>query len=51
MIDYWEDKDGDRWAVKGWVDANRLAVMYIYGKGDYPYLNAQQMFLDGFRFQ
>lgn len=50
VIDYWEDKDGDSWAVKGWVDANRLAVLFVYGKGDYPIPNAQQMFLDGFRF-
>lgn len=36
--------------VKGWVDANRLALLFVHGKGDYPILNAQQMFLDGFRF-
>ncbi len=51
VIDYWEDKDGDHWAVKGWVDADRLAVMFVYGPGDYPYLTAQQLYLDGFRFQ
>lgn len=51
VIDYWEDKAGDSWAVKGWVDANRLAVMFVYGRGEYPYLAAQSAYLDGFRFQ
>lgn len=50
VIDYWVDKDGDRWAVKGWVDDRHLAVLFLYGKGDYPYFTAQQMYLDGFRF-
>ena len=51
VIDYWKDKDGDSWAVKGWVDSTRLAVMFVYGPGDYPYLTAQQLFLDGFRLE
>lgn len=51
VIDYWTDKDGDRWAVKGWVDANRLAVMFVYGPDDYPLFSVQQVFLDGFRFE
>ena len=51
VIDYWEDKDGDSWAVKGWADPTRLGVMFVYGPGQYPIFNAQQLFLDGFRFQ
>lgn len=51
VIDYWKDKDGDEWAIKGWVDAERLAVLFVRGKGTYPYLTAQQVFLDGFRFE
>lgn len=50
VIDDWVDKDGDRWAVKGWVDGRHLAVLFLYGKGEYPYFTAQQMYLDGFRF-
>lgn len=50
MIDYWEDADGDQWAVKGWADAHTLAVLMLYGTGDYPYFNVQDMFLNGFRF-
>ncbi len=50
VIDYWTDKDGDQWAVKGWIDEGRLAVLFIAGKGEYPWLNAQQLYLDGFRF-
>ena len=51
IIDYWTDKDGDAWAIKGWVDAERLAVLFVRGKGAYPYFTAQQLYLDGFRFQ
>ena len=50
VIDYWKDKTGDDWAVKGWVDKERLAVLFVAGKGDFPYFTAQQMYLDGFRF-
>lgn len=51
VIDYWTDAEGDSWAVKGWVDPKRLAVLYIAGKGEYPYFTAQQLYLDGFRFE
>lgn len=51
VIDYWESADGERWAVKGWVDQERLAVLYVRGKGEYPYFSAQQLYLEGFRFK
>lgn len=50
IIDYWEDEDGDQWAVKGWADTNTLAVLMLYGTGTYPHYTAQELFLDGFRF-
>jgi hypothetical protein len=50
VIDYWVDADGLRYAIKGWVDQNFLGVQMIYGPDEYPIFNAQQMFLDGFRF-
>lgn len=50
VIDYWQDSDSLQYAVKGWVDKETLAVLLLYGKGDYPYFNAQEMFLNGFRF-
>lgn len=50
MIDYWEDRDGLSYSVKGWIDPNFLSVMYIYGEGDYPSFNLQEMYLNGFRF-
>lgn len=50
VIDYWEDEDGDEWVVKGWADTHTLAVLMLYGTGTYPYYNAQDMFLNGFRF-
>jgi hypothetical protein len=50
MIDYWEDKDHNKWAIKGWTDNNIIAVLMLYGPETYPIFNIQQMFLDGFRF-
>lgn len=50
ILDYWEDGDGNKWAVKAWADENKLGVMMLYGPKEYPYFNVQQMFLDGFRF-
>ena len=49
VIDYWKDAAGDEWAVKGWVDARHLVVLYIAGPGAYPVFNLQQLYLDGLR--
>lgn len=49
-IDYWEDDDLMQYAVKAWMDEKTLAVLMIYGANEYPYYNAQTLFLDGFRF-
>ena len=50
VIDYWEDADGMQYAVKSWCDGHYLSVLMLYGAEEYPIFNAQQMFLDGFRF-
>lgn len=50
IIDYWEDADGLKYAVKGWVNQSFLAVLCIYGPDDYPIFNIQDMYLNGFRF-
>lgn len=51
VIDYWEDMDGDQWAVKAWANKKFLAVLMLYGPIEYPLFNVQQLFLDGFRFK
>jgi hypothetical protein len=50
LIDYWEDVDEVRYAVKAWSDSNFMAVLYISGPDDYPVFNIQDMFLNGIRF-
>ncbi|MCB9230381.1 MAG: hypothetical protein H6581_01855 [Bacteroidia bacterium] len=50
VIDYWEDGDLLQYAVKGWVDHNALAVLFVSGK-ELPVYNVQEMFLNGFRFK
>jgi hypothetical protein len=49
VIDYWVDVDKTPWKIKGWVDKNTLAVMFIYGES-LPEEGYQEMFLNGFRF-
>jgi len=51
MIDYWKDKDGDEWKIKGWTDGKFIAVMYVYAKGKLDETNKVNLFLDGFRFK
>ena len=50
IIDFWEDERGAQWAVKGWINNDVLAVLYVYSN------RAQGMpvpdaFLDGFVFK
>ncbi len=46
VIDYWKDKDGFNWKIKGWTDGKIIAVMYAYAKKDLPE-NKVNLFLDG----
>lgn len=46
IIDYWEDADGLKYEIKGWVDNKRIAVMIIYGANEVNY-NVGQLFKDG----
>lgn len=49
VIDYWEDKDGNNWKVKGWTDGKFIAVLYGYSVKELPEVKLN-LFLDGFRF-
>jgi hypothetical protein len=51
VLDYCSDEEGFQYAMKGWINENNLAILYIVGTKDYPHFNLQQMFLDGFRFE
>ncbi len=46
MIDYWKDKDGENWKIKGWTDGKYIVVMYVYSKKEVPETKAN-VFLDG----
>ncbi|MBL7812444.1 MAG: hypothetical protein JNL57_09505 [Bacteroidetes bacterium] len=51
VIDYWAAADETQYSVKGWMDEGKhMAVLILYGKGDYPYYNVQDMFLNGILF-
>ena len=49
MIDYWKDKDGDNWKVKGWTNGKYIGVLMVYGSKEIPEQKVN-VFLDGFRF-
>jgi hypothetical protein len=46
VIDYWEDKDGVSYKIKGWTDGKYIAVMYAYAKTELPDTKVN-VFLDG----
>ena len=51
VIDYWKDSAGLEYKVKAWADGNYLAVLLVYGAKEYPNINVQEIFLNGFRFK
>jgi hypothetical protein len=48
-LQFGEDADGNKFAVKGWADAHTVAVMYVKAQQEVN-VNVQNLFLDGFRF-
>ena len=49
ILEFGEDGDGLQYVIKGWVDQNMLAVMFVSSKEELN-LNIRNLFLDGFRF-
>lgn len=50
ILDFWEDERGSQWAVKGWVDNQALAVLYVYTP-EPEGMAVPHEFLDGFEFK
>jgi len=48
ILDYWVDKDGDKWKIKAWTDGKYIGFLYAYGKSELPEAKVN-LFLDGFR--
>ncbi len=49
IIDYWEDKELDKWKIKAWTDGKFIGFMYAYSKKDLPEAKVN-VFLESFRF-
>jgi len=49
ILDYWEDKDKDKWKIKSWTDGNFIGFMYAYSAKELPEQKVN-VFLDSFRF-
>lgn len=48
ILDYWEDKDLDKWKIKVWTDGKFIGFMYAYSKKEIPEAKVN-VFLDSFR--
>lgn len=48
ILDYWEDKELDKWKIKAWTDGKFIGFMYVYSKKDLPEQKVNA-FLDSFR--
>jgi hypothetical protein len=51
VIDYWTDKDGKEYAIKGWCNKTGYGIMYIKGPNIYPHATIQKNFFESFRFK
>ena len=49
ILMYGEDTDKKQYAIKGWVDENFIAVLYVSSMEEMNY-NFQNLYLNGFRF-
>jgi hypothetical protein len=49
VMEYWEDKSGDKWKIKSWTDGNFIGFMYAYSNKALPE-DKVNAFLDGFKF-
>jgi hypothetical protein len=49
IIDYWQDRDGIDWKIKGWTNGNCMAVLYVKNI-NHVSVKKQDFFLDCIRF-
>ena len=47
ILDYWEDKDKDKWKIKAWTDGKYIGFIYVYSKKELPEAKVN-IFLDSF---
>ncbi len=50
VIDNWEDEDGEKWEVSGWIAKNTIVVLFEYGPDEYPNRKTIDFFMNGVRF-
>jgi len=48
ILDYWEDKELDKWKIKAWTDGKYIGLMYVHSKKELPESKIN-IFLDSFR--
>jgi hypothetical protein len=49
VADYWQDKDGNNWKVRGWTNGAFIGVLFVYAKTEVPDTRSES-FLDGITF-
>lgn len=48
ILDYWEDKETDKWKIKAWTDGHYIGFLYAYSKKELSEARVNA-FLDSFR--
>ncbi|MEZ5035461.1 MAG: hypothetical protein R2796_10760 [Chitinophagaceae bacterium] len=49
VVDYWIDKDADKWKIKAWTNGRFIGLLYAYKSGELSE-NKVNQFLDSFVF-
>lgn len=49
ILDYWEDKELDKWKIKAWTDGYYIGFLYVHSNKPIPEEKVNA-FLDSFRF-
>ncbi len=50
IVDYWTNDAAVQYKIKGWVTPTHIGILYLSRYNEYPWYNAQEMYLNGFRF-
>ena len=49
VVDYWQDKEGNNWKLRGWTNGKYIAVLFVYTPKEVPEANAE-VFLNSLMF-
>ena len=51
VLDYWQTGDSVHYAVKGWINRDKMGVLFLGKKDSDADVNVQNVYLNGWRFE